>query len=100
MGPVKKLYLDRIRSESAYPAFRSVINVIALLFYCLGGLFFAGAFLGGFQSGSPFLLVAGAAMGLLYLIIGKVLKEISLMLADIADSVIDANSHNEFKPEE
>jgi hypothetical protein len=99
MNALKKKYLDRIRSDSAYPAFRGVVNIIALLLYTVGALFIVGGFLVGFGlvGGSLNLAVfiGGMTIGLFYIVMGKVLREVSLMLADVADSITDLNSRYE-----
>ena len=48
MNTPKQNYIERIRTQSAYPTFRSFIGVIALLFYVLGGVFILGGVIGGF----------------------------------------------------
>jgi hypothetical protein len=99
MTPLKKQYLDRIRSDSAYPAFRSVVNIIALLLYAVGILLLLAGVLVGFGvggAGKNFgALIAGIVLGLFYVILGKIVREVSLMLADVADSITDLNSRNE-----
>ena len=101
MTSLKKKYLDRIRSDSAYPAFRVVVNIIALLMYVLGAimvimplvtLFYSQVSLPG---GNAATAVFAMAIGVVVIILGKVLREASLMLADVADSITDLNSRNE-----
>ncbi len=99
VNPQKKQYLDRIRSDSAYPAFRGVVNIIALLLYVVGALFIIGAVLVGFgvlgDGMNPVAFISGMVLGLFYFVIGKVLREVSLMIADVADSITDLNSRYE-----
>lgn len=99
MTPLKKKYLDRIRSDSAYPAFRSVVNIIALLLYAIGVLLLLAGVLAGFGvlggGTNVGALIAGIVLGLFYVILGKIIREVSLMLADVADSITDLNSRNE-----
>jgi hypothetical protein len=99
MNPQKRKYLARIRSDSAYPAFRVIVNVVNLLLYALGGIAFAGAIVFGFGLGradsNPPMLFVGMAMGIFYVVLGKVFREVSLMLADVADSITDLNSRYE-----
>jgi len=104
MNPLREQYLDRIRSESAYPAFRGVVNIIARLFYAFGGLIIVAAIIqalivllkgGGMGPvGIPVTLFA-VVFGLFYIVLGKVIREVSLMLADVADSITDLNSRYE-----
>jgi hypothetical protein len=90
MNEQKELYLDRIRSQSAYPWIRRLAVVVLLAFF----------------SSAIFILVLALAffgkLGLLVLpisiilfIAGAVLREASIMLADIADSVTDLNCRYE-----
>ena len=99
MNPLKQKYLDRIRSDSAYPAFRSVVNIIALLLYAVGILLLLAGVLTGFGvvggGTNVAALIGGIVLGLFYVILGKIIREVSLMLADVADSITDLNSRNE-----
>lgn len=103
----KQLYLDRIRAESAYPTFRSFVNVIARIFYLIGGLLLAGglicilAGLGGTLGNSgPLALVSFVPAflfvlaGTIWILFGKIIKESSLMLADAADSLTEQASRS------
>jgi hypothetical protein len=99
MNPQKRKYLARIRSDSAYPAFRGMVNVVTLLIYALGGIAFAAAIacaLGADSNSSlkPIALVA-VLVGVVCMLLGKVFREVSLMLADVADSITDLNSRYE-----
>lgn len=101
MTTSKQTYIQRIRSTSAYPTFRTFIGIIALLLYIFGLIAIIGGVLLGLaamQSGDQSGIIAiflGPIVGIIYIIIGKVLKEASLMLADIADSITDLNSRYE-----
>ena len=102
MNSLKQKYLDRIRSDSAYPAFRKVVNIVALLFYAAGSLYIAmslfNAFFGDSSSmpgGQGPIVIFAVALGVVVIVFGKVLREVSLMLADVADSITDLNSRNE-----
>ncbi len=99
MNTPKAQYIQRIRSQSSYPTFRTFVGVIALLFYIIGAICIlvgisAGISQQGIGSGM-FALFAGVLIGIIYIVIGKVIKEASLMLADIADSITDLNSRND-----
>jgi hypothetical protein len=104
MNSLKQKYLDRIRSDSAYPAFRGVVNIITLLFYVFGALLITAAILqaivvlskgGGMGPVGIPITIFAIAFGLFGIVLGKVVREISLMLADVADSITDLNSRNE-----
>jgi hypothetical protein len=93
----KEQYIKRIRSESAYPTFRLLTNIFAIIFYIIGGFFaICGVFGGVFTMTHDFVqgvvvLIFSPLLGALYIIIGKVAKETSSMLADVADSIMDLN---------
>lgn len=78
-------YLEHIRSNSAYPAFRGFIQFFTVLGYIAAGLV---AVFGFFTKniGAILLFLLGAAV---LAILVKVSKEVSLMLADIADATIN-----------
>jgi hypothetical protein len=104
MNPTKQAYLQRIRSQSSYPTFRSLIGIFALLLYILGAVCILGGIIGGLgamakQGASGLVvIVVGFIAGAIYIIMGKVVREASSMLADIADSVTDLNSRYEQQP--
>jgi hypothetical protein len=106
----KSIYLTRIRDDSAYPAFRKLVNFFAFITYIGGGL----AILSGLMRiGNLVTMLSIKSMdsrlysevmvacispfvfGLVAIIIAMVSKEASLMLADIADSITDFNSRSE-----
>lgn len=102
MTSAKQQHLERIRSETAYPTFRSLINFFAISLCILGGIFLSigvlglvGQLLGLWQS---FGLLPGLGLvvaGVIYIITGKVFKEAAVMLADMVDSLTDLNSRYE-----
>ena len=99
MNPLKQKYLDRIRSESAYVAFRGYGHIAALVFNVVGILvIIVGAFIGfGLLGGGMNLgaLIGGLILGLFYIVLGKLILEGAPMLADVADSITDLNSRYE-----
>jgi hypothetical protein len=101
MNASKQKYIQRIRSQSAYPTFRSLVRIIAILFYLLGGLIFLGALITGSAAmarqgfGGVLVILAGGVFGLFYIVIGRVTQEAASMLADIADSITDYNSRDD-----
>ena len=92
----KEQYIKRIRSESAYPAFRLLTNIFAIISYVIGGftiLSFTGVLTAkGLTLEGIVLSIATILVGIIFIIIGKVAKETSSMLADVADSIMDLNS--------
>jgi hypothetical protein len=97
MNNQKNLYLDRIRSQSSYPWIRRIAGLVALFFYMLGAiLFFSGLIttLTG-SGGGGLALIFGALLGVLFFVIGAIIRETSIMVADIADSITDLNSRYE-----
>jgi hypothetical protein len=102
MNTPKAQYIQRIRTQSTYPTFRTFVGVIALLFYIIGAICILGGIIGMFAGMSQqglgpgvIALFLGILIGLIYIVIGKLIKEASLMLADIADSITDVNSRYE-----
>lgn len=77
-------HLERIRSNSHYPAFRSFISVLTVIGYIAAVLIAAFGF---FSKSIPFILMCIAGGALLAFLV-MVSKELSLMLADIADATI------------
>jgi len=90
MNERKQLYLNRIRSQSAYPLIRKVATFVALLFYSIAFLIVLVAV----KVYSLYGLFA-LPVALLFAIAGGLLKEVSIMVADIADSITDLNCRYE-----
>jgi hypothetical protein len=94
----KQQYLDLIRRNSSYPTFRGFIDLVTLLSYAGAAVWALGALIGGlslmtrsFITGMG-ALVAGLLFAAISFLWARLLKEFALMLADIGDSVVDANS--------
>ena len=88
----KAAYLYRIRSSSAYPAFRVVIRLITFVLYVVAALAALGGLLGTgsvFRAETSFIVVG---IAILIAIVARVGQETSLMLAGLADSIIDFNA--------
>ena len=90
MNEQKLHYLLRIRSQSSYPWIRRLSTFVAFVFYSIA-LFMVLLGVGLF--GMIGLLAVPVAF--LFVVAGAVLKEASIMLADIADSVTDLNCRYE-----
>lgn len=89
---MNRQYLEAIRSNSCYPAFRGFVKIFTFLGYLLAiGIVVAGMVTG--QIGYTILAFVGA---IIYAILIRVAKEVSLMLADIADATIDSSSKSVF----
>jgi hypothetical protein len=80
-------FIDRLRSESHYPAFRTVVGLFYLLGLAIGLIALVAACVvvwnGGVAAG-----VGGVVFGIVVLILSKVGKEVSLMMADLTDATI------------
>jgi len=100
MNEQKQAYLLRIRSQSAYPWIRRIATIVAFVFYTIAFMLFAISVVVGLFAKSaiispaPIIIVA-AILSCLFAIAGAVLKESSIMLADIADSITDLNCRYE-----
>ncbi|GAB4109808.1 MAG: hypothetical protein Kow001_10270 [Acidobacteriota bacterium] len=98
MDPETQRYINKIRANTAYPVYRGIIGTITILGYILA-VFFAlsvlilGAISGDFW-GLPGSLVLGAILFALIFLATRFWKEAALMLADIADSITNANSRS------
>jgi len=90
MNQQKEIYLHRIRSQSAYPWIRRLALVVALAFFSIAIfiLVLALAFFGKFG-------LLAVPISIILFIAGAVLRESSIMLADIADSITDLNCRYE-----
>jgi hypothetical protein len=86
----KSQYLNHLRSDSCYPAFRKFIkiyNVILIMTGCFAALAGIGH---AVKYGEPTILISGV----LILAFTKATKESFLMLVDIADTIIESSSRS------
>ncbi len=101
MNPAKKAYLERIRSESSYPTFRSLVKVIAVILYTFGVIVLVASLIIGLMAMANSvehgagIIFGGLILGISQIITGKVFQETSYMLTDIADSITDLNCRYE-----
>ena len=98
MNAHKTKYIDRIRKETAYPAFRAFISIISLLVIgmgfvlaCVGAIGVGKALSGNFVYFELFMALIPIVIGIILAAVGLILKEASIMIADIADSITDLN---------
>jgi len=98
MDPQKQQYIEKIRSNTAYPTYRGIIGIIVMLGYILAALYAPGALIGGIASMSESfimglgIIIVGFVAAAIIFLGARFLKEAALILADIGDSVTETNS--------
>jgi Na+/proline symporter len=87
-----RTFLLEMRSNSAYPTFRGFVGLATAIGYlaALGVAVFAA--LGGFRSGNVTTVVWGCCIAILVGVVVAIARELSLMVADIADAIISMAS--------
>ncbi|HVU08043.1 MAG TPA: hypothetical protein VHG89_05815 [Verrucomicrobiae bacterium] len=100
MENAKHQYLESIRSGTAYPVYRNFIGILAMLGCVVAGIEVIAALISGlstmrysFFSGVGIIIVGGVAAVITYFLV-KFFKEAALILADIGDSTLEANSRS------
>lgn len=85
------VFAKELKRKSLYPTFRTIVS-LNFIFCCLVGMVLIGASLVALDRslGSGLLLLCG---GFFVIILGKVLQELSLMLADAADAAVYIAAH-------
>jgi hypothetical protein len=96
---LKRAYIAKIRSDTAYPTVRNLARVIAILMNLIAALCFCGAIYGllllanpGKQESGLALFLAGTGTGLVYVVAARLIRELANMAADIADTVTETAS--------
>lgn len=87
-------FIERLRAQSQYPAFRSVVGAFCVFGYVVAVLVFVAAAMAVWRGEVGFFLgglVFACAIGVL----SKVAKEASLMLADLSDAMVRVAERNE-----
>lgn len=119
MNENKKRYIKKIRENTAYPAYRALINLAAVLGYTFTALFILGISgagtarmfkvraelvfhnpgstvgdqLAAMLSSDGFMVILAGIVGAIVMYLGiRFCKEASLILADIADSITETNA--------
>ena len=86
-----QIFLQSVRGRTCYSTLRSMIDILAVL-SIVGIVILAGFYIfSGVQDDSTLMVVAGIVVGLLgcFLVIAS--KQASLLLVDIADTLIEQN---------
>ncbi len=98
MNSSKEQYLESIRSNTSYPTYRAVIGTIAIVGYLLAGFEGLAALIAGFGSmrysffQGVGILIMGLIVAALTFLLARFWKEAALILADLGDSTVEANS--------
>jgi len=85
-------FLSQMRGNSAYPTFRGFVGLATAIGYlaALGVAVFAA--LGGFRSGNVSTVAWGCCIAILVGVVVAIARELSLMVADIADAAVSLAS--------
>lgn len=78
-------FIETLRAGSHYPNFRAIIGIFALLGYVLAAICAIGAAMSG---SSAMVTGGGIVLAAFIVVVSKVLKEASLMLADLSDAAV------------
>jgi hypothetical protein len=89
MNQNKKSYILRIRSDTAYPAYRSLVGVIEILGY-IGVVIWLLVTLVASKQGIIGALAVGVLVSVVAVVMIRFFKEASLMFADIADTLAES----------
>ena len=81
-------FLTRLRSDSAYPAFRAVIGLATLFGYILAVLSVVGGLIAAWKGAGLGTAIGAVVIGAVLYIVTRVFKEMWLMLADLTDATI------------
>ena len=79
-------FAQRMRDESLYPAWRKIVGLSTIACYAIAALILLGSVIS--TKGSLLGVLVGAGSAALIVIIAKVGKELSLMLADLSDATV------------
>lgn len=91
-------FAARLRSESLYPTFRNLVQVIYWLFVALAVIAAIGTLVMVFKGGGVGRLLGGLGglfMTLLFLVMSKLGREMSLMLVDLSDAAVRIAANQE-----
>lgn len=81
-------FVNRLRESTAYPSYRGFVSTLTWLSYLIAAGISIFGLLGGFAEGNPLGVVISLVVGILLAVLATVVKEASLMLADIADATL------------
>jgi len=85
---MKREYLEKIRSSSAYPTLRGFATFFSVVGYLLAVLVIVAGFGSkGVEGG-----LVGIAVSMVIVLLTRLAKESALLLADVADAVLDIGS--------
>ncbi len=81
-------YIDRLRAQSHYPAFRTVAGIFAILGYVVAALVLIAAIFASTRGGGAGAGLGGLVFACVIAVFAKVAKEALLMLADLSDATV------------
>jgi hypothetical protein len=87
MQSEKKVFLDTMRKNTAYGTFRAIIDIISEVVRPLCVLGILGGLLFAVPEGHYMIGALVLVSSLIWLIVNQFMEEVSLMLADIADTL-------------
>lgn len=86
-----EVFAERLRLASLYPTFRGLVELLYWVVVLLAVLMFVGGMFGAWAmsgTGSFASFVSGLVFGVFFLVVARVTREMSLMLADLADAAV------------
>lgn len=81
-------FIERLRADSLYPTFRSIVNIAHVLGQILAVLVLVTGLIGGYNLSSPGTAVGTLIAAIFISVLSRVAKEASLMLADMSDATV------------
>lgn len=79
-------FAEQMRNESLYPAWRKIVGISTIFCYVIAAVILLVAIIS--SKGSFLGVLVGAGSAALIVIIAKVGKELSLMVADLSDAAV------------
>lgn len=81
-------FLDGLRAESAYPAFRAVVGFATIVGYLMTAIAVVVGIVATWRGAGPGPVIYGCLGGFTLYVVTRVFKEMWLMLADLTDATI------------
>lgn len=98
MNSKQKEYVEDVRRNTAYPVYRTIINIVAVLGVVASVIAAISALISGLRVmqhsvGSGLVTLGGGMLTAVLIYFGsRFAKEAAIILADIGDSIIERNS--------
>lgn len=89
-------FVKELRGGSRYPLYRGLVNFLVVLSYCAAALIVGASLLAARDT--PIAIAVGPFVAICVVVLARLIREMLLMVADIADATVSMAARGSEKP--